>query len=70
MFDGNRLKFAPGTGFRYTSFDVVLLSALMEKAAGMTFPELVEREISGPLGIPSLSADHQDRAMPNRATFY
>lgn len=70
VFDGNKLKFAPGTGFRYTSFDVVLLSALMEQASGAPFLDLLEREITRPLGAASLSADYQDRAVPDRATFY
>ena len=70
VFDGNRLKFTPGTGFRYTSFDVVLLSALMEKAANTPFLELLDREVARPLGAASLSADHQDRPVADRATFY
>lgn len=70
VFDGNKLKFAPGTAFRYTSFDVVLLSALMERAAGAPFLDLLEREIARPLGTTSLSADYQDRPVPDRATFY
>lgn len=70
VFDGNGLKYPPGTGFRYTSFDVVLLSAAMEGAAGIPFLDILQQEISLPLGLHSLSADHQDRAMPDRATFY
>ena len=70
VFDGNKLKFAPGTAFRYTSFDLVLLSALMERASGTAFLDLLDRDISRPLGTASLSADHQDRAVPDRATFY
>ncbi len=70
MFDRNKLKYPPGTGFRYTSFDVVLLSALMERAAGTPFLDLIEREVAKPIGAASLAADHQDRVMPDRATFY
>jgi CubicO group peptidase (beta-lactamase class C family) len=70
VFDGNKLKFTPGTGFRYTSFDIVLLSALMENAARAPFLELLDREVARPLGAASLSADHQDRPVPDRATFY
>lgn len=70
VFDGNRLKYRPGSDFRYTSFDVVLLSAAMESAAGMPFLDLLQREITDAIGAASLSADHQDRAMPDRAQFY
>lgn len=70
VFDGNRLKSPPGVAFRYTSFDVVLLSALMEAASGTSFLDLIQREIANPLGATTLSADYQDRPMPDRATFY
>lgn len=70
VFDGNRLAYAPGTQFRYTSFDVVLLSASMESAAAMPFLDLLQREVVTPLGLSSLSADYQDRPVPDRATFY
>jgi serine beta-lactamase-like protein LACTB len=70
VFDGNGLKFPPGTAFLYTSFDVVLLSALMERASGESFLDLLQREVARPLGTASLSADHQDRAVPDRATSY
>ena len=70
VFDGNKLKFTPGTAFRYTSFDVVLLSALMERATGTSFLDLLDREVAHPLGTASLSADYQDRDVPDRATFY
>jgi CubicO group peptidase (beta-lactamase class C family) len=70
VFDGNQLKYAPGTAFRYNSFDVVLLSAVMEKAAATPYIDLIKREVSGPLGAASLSADYQDRVVPDRATFY
>lgn len=70
VFDGNGLKYLPGASFRYTSFDVVLLSAVMEGAAGMPFLDLLAREVGQPLGLTSLSADHQDRTMEDRATFY
>jgi serine beta-lactamase-like protein LACTB len=70
VFDGNDLKYRPGTAFRYTSFDTVLLSAAIEGAAGQPFLAVLAAEIARPLAVPSLSADHQDRPVPERATFY
>jgi serine beta-lactamase-like protein LACTB len=70
VFDGNGLKYAPGTDFRYTSFDVVLLSAAIESAAGKPFLEVLEEEIARPLGNVNLSADYQDRPVGDRASFY
>jgi serine beta-lactamase-like protein LACTB, mitochondrial len=69
VFDGNRLKYKPGTGFRYTSYDVVLLSAVMERAANAPFLDLLAREITQPLGVASLGADDQRVPVPDRATF-
>lgn len=70
VFDGNGLKYAPGTAFRYTSFDTVLLSAAIEGAAGQPFLAVLDEEIARPLAVSSLSADHADRPVPGRATFY
>ncbi|MGB3472925.1 MAG: serine hydrolase domain-containing protein [Erythrobacter sp.] len=70
VFDGNGLKYTPGTDFRYTSFDTVLLSAAIAGAADKPFLDVLDEEIARPLAVPSLSADYQDRAVPDRATFY
>lgn len=70
VFDGNRLAYRPGSRFRYTSFDIVLLSAAMESAAGLPFLDLLQRDVATPLGLRSLSADYQDRPVADRASFY
>lgn len=70
VFDGNGLKYSPGTAFRYTSFDIVLLSAAIEGAAGKPFLDVLDDEVARPRGTLSLSADHQDRDIPERAAFY
>lgn len=70
IFDGNSLKYKPGTQFHYSTFDVILLSAVMESASGIPFPDLIRREVSMPLETPGLAPDHQDRFMRDRATFY
>ncbi|MFL0356843.1 serine hydrolase domain-containing protein [Erythrobacter sp. GH1-10] len=70
VFDGNGLKYTPGSDFHYSSFDVVLLSAAMEEAAGEPFLSVLDGYVFRPLGNLSISADHQDRDVRDRAEFY
>lgn len=45
------LAYATGTESRYGLTDFVVMTAIMEKASGLTYPELVRREIVEPLGL-------------------
>lgn len=57
VFRDDPLEFAPGTGFLYNSFDFVLLSLAMERAAGMPFHALVRELVLGPLGMENTQAE-------------
>lgn len=57
VFRDDPLEFAPGTGFLYNSFDFVLLSLAMERAAGMPFNALVRELVLEPLGMTSTQAE-------------
>ena len=70
IFDGNGLKYTPGSQFNYSSFDVVLLSAAMEAAAEEPFLSVLNDRVFQPLGGLTISADYQDREVRDRATFY
>lgn len=70
LFDGSGLLFEPGTGFHYSTFDTVLLSAVMEAAAGSDFPDLLRTLVFDPLGAVGASPDHQGIEVPDRAVFY
>lgn len=70
VFDGNKLKYPPGTGFEYSSFDIVLLSRAMEAAAGRPWPELMAERVFAPAGVAGVSPDWRDHDIPGRATFY
>lgn len=66
-FDGTELLYEPGTDFHYSSFDVNLLSVVLQEAGGASFQDLVLERVLRPLGLKSPLPDspHADRA-----TFY
>lgn len=45
------LAYEPGTRSQYGLTDFIVLTAVMEKASGLGFPELLEREVVKPLGL-------------------
>ena len=61
VFRDDPLEFAPGTGFLYNSFDFVLLSLAMERAAGMPFDALVRELVLQPLGMEHTQAEQPEQ---------
>jgi CubicO group peptidase (beta-lactamase class C family) len=51
LFINDKLLFAPGEASSYSSYGFNLIGAVLEKAAGLGFPDLVQREVSAPLGL-------------------
>lgn len=45
------LAYEPGSDSRYGLTDFVVLTAILEKVSGLSFPDLLAREISKPLGL-------------------
>lgn len=45
------LAYEPGSESRYGLTDFVVLTAILEKVSGLSFPDLLAREISTPLGL-------------------
>lgn len=50
-FVNDPLEFAPGSDYRYTTFGYVLLSAVVEAAAGQAFDDFVRDRIFEPAGM-------------------
>lgn len=69
LFAGDRLRFAPGTGFQYSTFGYSLLSRLLEGAAGRPFPALLAAQVFVPAGMTGTAVDTPG-AMPDRVAFY
>jgi CubicO group peptidase (beta-lactamase class C family) len=70
QFDDAPLIFEPGTDFYYSSFDVVLASAVLQAAAGTPFPDLVKREVFLPVGMKRTAADGSAPASDTQAVSY
>jgi serine beta-lactamase-like protein LACTB, mitochondrial len=56
-FDSSPLMFEPGADFEYSSFDVVLLSVVLQEAGGAPFQELLEQWVTRPLGVKTPTPD-------------
>ena len=51
LFADDRLRFEPGTQYRYSIYGWVLVSAVVERAGGEPFTSFMEREVFEPLGM-------------------
>jgi len=69
-FAPDRLKFEPGTEYRFSSYGWILVSAAIEKAAGEPFFAFIRAQIFDPLRMASTRPDVYSESIPNRATFY
>lgn len=66
-FDDSPLIYKPGTDFKYSSFDIVLLSAVLQAAGGAPFQALMKKWVNRPLGI---TTPIPDAPVPERAEPY
>lgn len=60
---GEAALFEPGTGFDYSNTNYVLLGLVLEQATGLTYAEIMEREVFGPAGMTD-SFVFGSRALP------
>jgi CubicO group peptidase (beta-lactamase class C family) len=70
VFIEDPLEFPPGKGYLYTSFDFVLLSLAMERAAGKPFDALVREQVLEPLGMQKTVAEAPGNPVGNQVEFY
>jgi CubicO group peptidase (beta-lactamase class C family) len=68
--DDSDLMYPPGTAFLYSSFDVNLMSVVMQNATGTAFLELVEQEVTTPLSLSNTYGDNPARRDEYEARFY
>lgn len=68
-FQDDPLAFEPGSNFLYSSYGWVLLSAVMEKASGIFFFELMETTWNA-LGMKNTTFDFPDVRVENKSKFY
>ncbi|MCH2161137.1 MAG: beta-lactamase family protein [Phycisphaerales bacterium] len=60
----------PGAEFNYSTHGYILASAVIERAGGKPFHQLVRERISEPLGLDSLQPDYQWVEISDRAVGY
>lgn len=70
VFDSSELLFKPGTQFSYSSFGVVLLSAVMEDAVGAAYLDVMKQHVFEPLGMTETMAEFENENSTNLASFY
>lgn len=68
FFVNDPLVHAPGTAETYSSYGFILASAMLEKASGLSFPQLVEKRIARNSGLSTLHLDA--RSKPGSPDFY
>lgn len=70
IFDDTDLLFEPGTAFHYSSFDVNLLGATLQAAAGKPFLALLDEQVFIPLGMRASGGEGRIKDASRIATFY
>src|SRR5690606_7045648 len=70
VFDDSDLLFEPGTQYHYTSFNTVLLSAILEAVAGEPFLDTMRKEIFNPLDMDATGAEYELPEQNSLAGFY
>ena len=69
-FAEDRLRFEPGTQYRFSSYSWILVSAAIEKAAGEPFLTVMRKRVFEPLGMNGTKADSATDEIANRTTPY
>ncbi|HSC68554.1 MAG TPA: serine hydrolase domain-containing protein [Cellvibrio sp.] len=70
VFDDSSLLFKPGSQYHYTTFNTVLLSAVLEAVAGEAYLQLMHKKIFGPLNMTATDAEHELSDRHSLASFY
>ncbi|WP_340681044.1 serine hydrolase domain-containing protein [Paraglaciecola sp.] len=70
VFDGSELLFEPGTQFSYSTFGTVLLSAVMQSAAGLPYLDIMQQQVFDPLKMTATMAEFKIENKQNLAAFY
>jgi CubicO group peptidase (beta-lactamase class C family) len=69
-FKESPLLFSPGEKVSYSSYDYILLSAVLQRAGKEKFADQIKEGIAAPLGLKTLQPDYQWLENPERASGY
>lgn len=67
---GKPLEFEPGSRFKYSNTNYILLGMLIEKVSGRTYAENFEASIAKPLGLADTRYSRDDALTPRHARGY
>lgn len=70
LIAGKPLEFEPGSKFKYSNTNYVLLGILIEKVTGRTYAENLESSIAKPLGLADTRYSRDDALTPRHARGY
>lgn len=70
LIAGKPLEFEPGSQFKYSNTNYVLLGMLIEKVSGRTYAENLESSIAKPLGLADTRYSRDDALTPRHARGY
>jgi len=70
LIAGKPLEFEPGSQFKYSNTNYILLGMLIEKVTGRTYAENLESSIVKPLGLADTRYSRDDALTPRHARGY
>lgn len=70
VFDDSALLFEPGSQYHYSTFNTVLLSAVLEAVAGDAYLKTMHKEIFAPLNMMATDAEYEATNTSRLADFY
>ena len=70
IFSSDPVLFEPGTKFSYSTYGYNLLSAVLERAAGVEYLTLMSQSVFDPIGMSSTVPDHVVPIIKNRSRYY
>jgi CubicO group peptidase (beta-lactamase class C family) len=70
MVAGQPSEFEPGSQFKYSNTNYILLGMIIEKLSGLEYAEFIQREICAPLGLKNTRYVKDDALTPQHARGY
>ncbi|WP_109851239.1 serine hydrolase [Aquimarina sp. AU58] len=69
VFNNDDLLFSPGTDFSYSTYNYTLLSAMIEGASEMDFPDFMKTSVFNPIGT-NINIEKKSIKIKNLSKFY
>ncbi len=70
IYDQELLFDTPGEKFSYSNSGIVILGAVIEKVSGMSYPDYLQKNILGPIGMHDTRINYLEDIVENRAAGY